>query len=71
MSKVMTKDNTEFVEWWKALNEETTKLGWGDAMVREARDSYESGVSPEEAAIQIAAVWVHNQRAKAIGPSYG
>jgi exonuclease VII small subunit len=71
MSKVMTKENTEFMEWWKELNAETEKLGWGDAMLREAKDSYESGVSPKEGAIQIATVWMHNQRAKAIGPSYG
>jgi len=53
-----TKANTEFMEWWKLLNDELSKLhpgqqcGYGDA-----KGTYEEGICPEKAAQNLVAAW--------------
>jgi hypothetical protein len=52
-----TKQNTEFMAWWKMLNEEMQKLRWGEVGLRDAKSAYESGDTPEDAAQALTRSW--------------
>jgi len=50
---VPTYRNTDFMDWWKLLNEALVKRGLGETGWKNARDCYDMGDSPETAAEQL------------------
>lgn len=55
---MITKANTEFMTWWKALNEELGKLWPGQQVgYSDARNYYDMGESPETAATKLMVAW--------------
>jgi len=54
---VPTYKNTEFMDWWKLLNDQLALKGWPEAGFRDAKDNYEMGQSPETAAQELIVQW--------------
>ena len=53
---VPTYRNTEFLDWWRALNAELAKLNTFEVGFKDARDCYDMGESPDTAAANLWAV---------------
>ena len=55
-----TKANTEFMDWWRLLNEEMGKLHRNQQILfADAKGAYEDGDNPEQAARKLFKQWSH------------
>jgi hypothetical protein len=58
-----TKANTEFMDWWKLLDDEGKKLGVLGFGFSDARGAYETGDAPAKAAKSLLRSWGYNDEA--------